>query len=52
MMTKMLEDEYAKFSEAERDGWAYNNTYDSNGYHLTRFMEALDINAFPSLIDK
>lgn len=28
MMTGMLEAEYAKFSEAERDGWAYNNTYD------------------------
>jgi hypothetical protein len=28
MMTKMMEDEYAKIPEAERDGWAYNNTYD------------------------
>jgi hypothetical protein len=111
MITKMMEDEYAKFTEAERDGWAYNNTYDersailhitskpgsqpvvrlnpeywnkklprsaiqiltfnrltdtkrytrekaeelknnSNGYNLTRFLEALDINTFSSLIDK
>ena len=28
MMTKMMEDEYAKIPEAERDGWASNNTYD------------------------
>ena len=28
MITKMMEDEYAKFSETERAGWAYNNTYD------------------------
>jgi len=28
MMIEMLEAEYAKFSEAEREGWAYNNTYD------------------------
>jgi len=28
MMIKMVEDEYAKIPEAERDGWAYNNTYD------------------------
>jgi hypothetical protein len=28
MLTKMMEDEYAKFSETERNGWAYNNTYD------------------------
>lgn len=28
MMSKMMEDEYAKIPEAERDGWAYNNTYD------------------------
>ena len=28
MITKMMEDEYAKFSETEREGWAYNNTYD------------------------
>ena len=28
MITKMMEGEYAKFSETERDGWAYNNTYD------------------------
>jgi hypothetical protein len=111
MITKMLEDEYAKFSEAERDGWAYNNTYDerspmlgitpvsgkmpvmrrnpeywnkklprsaiqiltfdrltdtkrytrekeealkynSGGYHLSRFLEAMDINSFTDLIDK
>ena len=111
MITKMMEDEYAKFTEAERDGWAYNNTYDerspalhittipgpqpvvrlnpeywnkklprsaiqiltfnrltdtkrytkekaeelknnSNGYNLTRFLEALDIDTFSSLIDK
>ena len=111
MITKMMEDEYAKIPEAERDGWAYNNTYDercpilqitpkpgpqpvvrlnpeywnknlpksaiqvltfnrltdtnryardiaeslkynSNGYNLNRFMEALDINTFPGLIEK
>ena len=111
MLTKMMEDEYAKIPEAERDGWAYNNTYDerlpalhitpisgpqpvvrlnpeywnkklprsaiqvltfnrltdtkrytrekaealghnSNGYNLTRFLEALDINTFPALINK
>ena len=28
MLTKMMEDEYAKIPEAERDDWAYNNTYD------------------------
>lgn len=28
MITGMMEAEYAKFSESERDGWAYNNTYD------------------------
>jgi hypothetical protein len=28
MMTKMMEEEYAKIPEAERDGWAFNNTYD------------------------
>jgi hypothetical protein len=28
LMLGMLEAEYAKFSETERDGWAYNNTYD------------------------
>jgi len=28
MITGMMEAEYAKFSETERDGWAYNNTYD------------------------
>lgn len=28
MMLEMIEAEYARFSEAERDGWAYNNTYD------------------------
>ena len=111
MMTKMMEDEYAKIPEAELDGWAYNNTYDERcpilqitpiagplpvvrlnpeywnkklprsaiqiltfnrltntsiytqekedwlnhnaaGYSLGRFMEALDINLFPALIDK
>lgn len=111
MTTKMLEEEYAKIPEAERDGWAYNNTYDercpllqitpipgpqpvmrlnqdywnrnlprsaiqlltfnrltdtqrytrekeeafkhnSGGYHLDRFLEALDINLFVPLIDK
>jgi len=107
----MMEAEYAKFSEAERDGWAYNNINDDRspvlkittksgpqpvvrlnpeywnkklprsaiqiltfnrltdtkryttekedwlkhnapGYSLDRFMEALDINLFPALIDK
>lgn len=111
MMLKMVEDEYAKIPEAERDGWAYNNTHDERcpilqitprpgpqpvvrinpeywnkklprsaiqilvfdrltdtrrytrekaewlkknapGYSLTRFLEALDITMFPSLIDK
>ena len=111
MITKMMEDEYAKFSESERDGWAYNNTYDersptlqitptpgpmpvvrlnpeywnkklprsaiqiltfyrlsdtnrytseieerlklnANGYNLSRFLEALDINSFTGLIEK
>ncbi|MEI6274625.1 MAG: hypothetical protein WCP08_01485 [Prolixibacteraceae bacterium] len=111
MITKMMEDEYAKFTEAERDGWAFNNTYDersavlhitpipgpqpvvrlnpeywnkklpksaiqiltfnrltdtkrytrdmaeslknnSNGYNLSRFLEALDIFSFSALIDK
>lgn len=28
MATKMMEVEYAKIPETERDGWAYNNTYD------------------------
>jgi len=28
MIAGMMEAEYAKFSETERDGWAYNNTYD------------------------
>jgi len=28
MMLPMIEDEYAQFSEAERDDWAYNNTSD------------------------
>jgi hypothetical protein len=28
MLSKLMEDEYAKIPEAERDGWAYNNTYD------------------------
>jgi hypothetical protein len=28
MILPMLEAEYAQFSEAERDGWAYNNTSD------------------------
>jgi hypothetical protein len=111
MMTKMVEEEYAKIPDSERDGWAYNNTYDERcpilqitpkpglqpvvrlnpeywnkklprssiqvltfnrltdtnrytrekaewlknnapGYSLTRFLEALDITIFPSLIDK
>jgi len=111
LMLGMMEAEYAKFSEAERDGWAYNNINDDRspvlkittksgpqpvvrlnpeywnkklprsaiqiltfnrltdtkryttekedwlkhnapGYSLDRFMEALDINLFPSLIDK
>jgi hypothetical protein len=111
MITKMMEDEYAKIPEADRDGWAYNNTYDercpilqitprpgpqpvvrlnpeywnknlpksaiqiltfnrltdtkrytrdiaeslkynSNGYNLNRFLEALDINLFTGLIEK
>ena len=111
MLSKLMEDEYAKIPEAERDGWAYNNTYDERlpflhitpvpgpqpvvrlnpeywnkklprsaiqiltfnrltdtkryttekedwlkhnapGYSLDRFMEALDINLFPALIDK
>lgn len=29
MMTQILEAEYAQVSEIERDGWAYNNTYDN-----------------------
>jgi hypothetical protein len=28
MICGMMEAEYAKFSETERDGWAYHNTYD------------------------
>ena len=28
MLTKMMEDEYAKIPGAEREGWAYNNTRD------------------------
>jgi hypothetical protein len=111
MMIKMVEDEYVKIPEAERDGWAYNNTYDERcpilqitpkpgpqpvvrlnpaywnkklprssiqllvfkrltdtqrytrekaewlkknapGYSLGRFLEALDITMFPSIIDK
>ena len=28
MMSKMIEDEYANIPETQRDGWAYNNTYD------------------------
>jgi hypothetical protein len=28
LMLGMMEAEYAKIPEAERDGWAYNNTYD------------------------
>jgi hypothetical protein len=27
-MTQMMEAEYALIPESERDGWAYNNTYD------------------------
>ncbi len=110
MTSKMMEDEYAKFSEVERDGWAYNTLderspllhispipgpqpvvrlnpeywnknlpksaiqlltfnrltdtkrytteitehlkHNSNGYSLDRFLEALDINMFPGLVDK
>ncbi len=111
MMLEYIEAEYSKFSETERDGWAYNNTYDerspflkittipgpqpvvrlnpeywnkklprsaiqilifnrltdtkryarekdealkynSGGYHLDRFMEALDINTLVPAIDK
>jgi len=34
LMSGMLEAEYAKFSEAERDGWAYNNTHDERSPFL------------------
>jgi hypothetical protein len=34
LMLGMLEAEYAKFSEAERDGWAYNNTHDERSPFL------------------
>jgi len=34
MMLEYLESEYAKFTEAERDGWAYNNTYDERSPFL------------------
>lgn len=108
---KMVEDEYARIPESERDGWAYNNTYDpriallgvtpipgpqpvvrinpaywnrklprssiqfltfyrladtqryaretaealkhqSTGYHLSRFLEALDITLFRDVIER
>ena len=111
MMLEYLEAEYAQIPESERDGWAYNNTYDercpflkitpipgpqpvvrlnpeywnkklprssiqiltfsrltdtnrytkeieeslkynSNGYSLDRFLEALDINILVPAIDK
>lgn len=34
MILPMLEAEYAQFSEAERDGWAYNNTSDERSAFL------------------
>lgn len=34
MMLEYLEAEYAKFSETERNGWAYNNTYDERSPFL------------------
>lgn len=111
LMVQMMEAEYAKIPESERDSMAYNNTHDTriallgitpkhgsqpiirlnpeywnrklpksaiqfitfnrltdtqrytrevaeslkhnaNGYNLKRFLEALDINRFPELIDK
>ncbi len=111
MIARMMEAEYAKIPETERDGWAYNNTYDercpilhitpipgdqpvvrlnpeywnrklprsaiqiltfnrltdtsrytrekeealkynSNGYPLIRFLEAMDINTLVPAIDK
>jgi hypothetical protein len=111
MILPMMEAEYARISETDRDGWAYNNTNDERlpflgitpikgsqpvvrlnaeywnkklprssiqlltfnrltdtkryskqseewlksnaaGYSLNRFLEALDINLFPEIIDK
>jgi hypothetical protein len=34
MMLEYIESEYSQFSEAERDGWAYNNTYDERSPFL------------------
>jgi len=34
LMLGMLEAEYAQFPEAERDGWAYNNTHDERSPFL------------------
>ena len=34
MILEFLEAEYARFSETERDGWAYNNTYDERSPFL------------------
>jgi hypothetical protein len=34
LMLQMIEVEYAKFSETERNGWAYNNTYDERSPFL------------------
>lgn len=34
MVLEYIEAEYAKFSESERDGWAYNNTYDERSPFL------------------
>ncbi|MFA6582339.1 MAG: hypothetical protein WCS79_11085 [Paludibacter sp.] len=34
LMLGMMEAEYAKFSETERDSWAYNNTYDERSPFL------------------
>jgi hypothetical protein len=34
MMLGYIEAEYARFSETERDGWAYNNTYDERSPFL------------------
>jgi len=34
LMLEMLEAEYAQFPEAERDGWAYNNTHDERSPFL------------------
>jgi len=34
MMLEYIEAEYARFSESERDGWAYNNTHDERSPFL------------------